>query len=144
MRTYIISDSDSSSIPTKAELLTLDVPNFLILEIWDYVMEYAAPLQPVLMCVCVKKQKLKKREKIYRCPQREEKASNKQSVLFSHSCFSFSSHRINNFFYFVFFFFFFSMLLILLLTFISLASLNLFIVAPAFLSCSLSCAPLFV
>ena len=49
MRTYNISYSESSSIPTKAELLTLDVPNFLIFEIWDYVMEYAAPIQPVSM-----------------------------------------------------------------------------------------------
>ena len=39
----LLDRSRGGSRPTKAELQTLDVPNFLIYEIWDYVMEYAAP-----------------------------------------------------------------------------------------------------
>ena len=48
VRTHILSYTGSASIPTKDELLTLDVPNFIISEIWQYVFEYAAPMKPVI------------------------------------------------------------------------------------------------
>ena len=45
----LLDRSRGGSRPTKADLLSLDVPNFLIYEIWDYVMEYAAAFEPVSM-----------------------------------------------------------------------------------------------
>ena len=48
MPAYVSSHAESSFIPSKAELLTLDVPNFMISEIWQYVFEYAAPMKPVI------------------------------------------------------------------------------------------------